>query len=354
MASLHQQWRAALAPWDERNDSMLWNLQQAKQLRTRQRRAFVVGWCCATALVFAATESYLAVFPPQDLHPYLGDQSPLRGIYVADPDLGVGFRSFDDLVADNPKTLQPRRSSIQTPSSERALFGSSFVHMQGALAEELRTHCPQQPIFILDRKETLTVRMAQARTLLEAGYRPERIVFVLMPIDCEEIGRQPIATHHVSQHGALTYTPSLPPAPLDRLTSQSRLALVAWARTGRHQGDPKFSRSKLYRTVPGHLQEDLKRSFSVLASLARRNNVSLAVVLIPAHRQVADGSRFGFQDAVGPVLTQAGVEVVDPREAFLAARDAEELYLDDGHLAPAGNRIVREELMKRWSEGGAR
>jgi hypothetical protein len=60
-------------------------------------------------------------------------------------------------------------------------FGNSFVQAEGMIAETMARLLPEMRIFALRENVLLPLRAAQARLLLEAGLRPERIFFVVPP-----------------------------------------------------------------------------------------------------------------------------------------------------------------------------
>src|SRR5262245_10016167 len=89
---------------------------------------FALGVALAVALMVALAETYLRLFPPRDLHPYLGADSPLTGFYAPDADFAVAYRSWDAFVADNSERLGPHLPLVGHPDSRPvwAFFGNSF------------------------------------------------------------------------------------------------------------------------------------------------------------------------------------------------------------------------------------
>ena len=73
--------------------------------RFQARLRFVLGSLLAFGLLTSLAESYLRLFPPKDLCPFLGDASPLRGIYKADADSGVSYISWNAFREDNAERL---------------------------------------------------------------------------------------------------------------------------------------------------------------------------------------------------------------------------------------------------------
>jgi hypothetical protein len=307
---------------------------------------FAAGGVTAAVLLLGLAEAYLQCFPPTDLHPFLGNRSPARGILVPDEHFGARYRSWDAFHHDNRKRLDaylPFQSGSGRPVW--AMFGNSFIHAPGMLADTTRAAVKDRVIFNLGRNEPLPLRMAQVELLLEHGLRPERIFFELMPIDVVPLAEQPLATIRVNAGGALGYAPDLPPSVAGDVVSHSRVALTAWCRSGLHRGGRNYRRHPLHASVPLHLLRDLEKLFSALARVAERHDVPVTVILIPPYQQTLLGQPCGFQDAVGPVLRQQGYDVLDPREAFFRHPDRPGLYIPDRHLSSAGNRLLLDELL---------
>jgi hypothetical protein len=323
----------------------------ADRLQTRSRAArwrFALGCALAVALLAALAEGFLELFPPRDLHPYLGDASPLTGIYQADDDFGVSYRSWEALRDDNAERL---RDELPFESHDDgrplwAFFGNSFVHAPGMLADTARATLPDRRVFNLGRNEPLALRLAQIKLLLENGLRPERIFVELMPVDVAGIGAQPLATTRVTARGALTYVLPHYAPPLEWLAHNTRLGLTACVRTGWQRGNPNFRTSTLYDGLGDPLLSDLRFLFANLARVAREHHVPVTVLLIPAYHQVRHGASFGFQDTLGPVFRRSGLDVFDPRAAFLAEPDPDGLFIPDRHFSDRGNRVLLTELLQ--------
>jgi hypothetical protein len=308
---------------------------------------FFGGCLCAVAVLFAVAETFLRFFPPRDLHPYLGELSPLIGPYQSDAAFGVSYRSFDDFAGENFKALKPWMP-LDAPPERRpiwAMFGSSFVHMRGMLADTARSSVSDHAIFNLGKNEPAPVRMAQIRMLLEKGFKPERIFFQIMPLDFAGLAEQPLASYFVTSRGALTYRANVPDGIMGRAIHGSRLALTAWCRMGLQKGDAVASRSRLTLTVDDGLMRDARHLFRELAHVAREHRVPLTVLLIPNYEQVWQSAPCGFQDALTPMLRELGYGVCDPREAFINHKDRAALFIPDKHFSPEGNRVLLTELL---------
>lgn len=323
--------------------------------RWLQHWRFILGCVLAALPLVVVAELYLRYFPPKDLHPYLGDDSPLTGLFRSDDEFGVAYRSWDDFVADNAVAMKPWQSG--TAGADRrpiwAFFGNSFVQADGMLADTVRAHVHDRRTFNLGRNEHLWVRFAQIKLLLDHGLSPERVFVELMPVDTAVVGEQPLATLHINDRGGLTYKTSLPGGPASWMIEHSRTALTAWVRSGRHKGNPRFNSKKLYEGAPDHLTSDLSQMFGGLARLSRHHHVPITVLLIPSYHQVVKGASWGFQDGLGEVFRSQGLDVFDPRDAFRRHPAPAQLYLPDLHLAPEGNRLLLDELLRHVRHPGS-
>jgi hypothetical protein len=310
---------------------------------------FLLGCALAVALLAGLAEAYLRLFPPGDLHPYLGEASPLTGPFVPDDDFAVQYRSWDDFAADNAEGLRDFGPLPTSPGDRPvwAFFGNSFVQAPGMLGDTARANVRGHRIFYLGKNERLEVRLAQVRLLLEHGLEPERLFVVVMPPDLLALGDQPLATYQVTARGAITYRPRLPAEPAGWLTEHSRLALTAWCRTGLQRGNSHFSRAALSHDVEEPLLGDLRHLFGNLARLTRERHFPVTIILIPGYNQVVDRAGFGFQDRLAPLFRELGHDVFDPRAAFCRQPHPADLYLPDRHLTPAGNRLLLDELLAR-------
>jgi hypothetical protein len=308
---------------------------------------FLLGWVLAATALLALAEAFLHFFPPRDLHPYLGEESPLTGLYVPDQDFGITYRSWDAFRTDYADRL-----ALYLPFHDNAdrrkvwaFFGNSFVQAPDMLADHARAGVPERKIFNLGRNEILPLRFAQVKLLLENGLEPERLFIELMPVDALPLGKQPLDSMRITSRGALTYTVRSGRGPTGWLVQHSRLALTAWVRAGR-QGNPRFNARTLYQQINPELLDDLRRLFAGLMRHAHQHNVPVTVLLLPAYHQVTKGASFGFQDTLAPMLRELGCDVFDPRDVFCRHDNAEGLFLPDKHFNDAGNRLLLVALLR--------
>lgn len=313
----------------------------------RRRVFFIYGFFLACLMGFGVAETYLRFFPPGDIHQYLGEHSPLKGVLVQDKDFGVGFASFETLRVNNPHALGSLVSFSDNQYDRTwACFGNSFVHGRGNLVDSICAYIPDRPVFKLDRAESLLVRFAQIKTLLENGFHPEKILIVLMPVDIGELGKQSLASVFVTSKGALTYKPWIPPSLIGGIIRQSRFAFTAWVRSNWHHTNSYYRASHLYDQVSDRLQNDFRSIFSSLGSLSQKHNVPVTLIFIPRSRQTRGKSGFAFQDVMVSIAQEAGLDTMDPREAFLSSQRDADLYIPDGHLSSLGNKVLIDALLQ--------
>src|SRR5262249_40576873 len=116
---------------------------------------FVLGFVLAIGLLGGPGEVYLRCFPLRDFYTYRGEKSPLAGHFIADPEFGVSYRSWEALHDDYAARLG-EWGPFQTSADDRpiwAFFGNSFVQAPGMLADTARGHLTDHRIFNLGRNE---------------------------------------------------------------------------------------------------------------------------------------------------------------------------------------------------------
>lgn len=310
---------------------------------------FAGGVLAALGLTLGPAEVFLRACPPADIDPYLGDASTLTGPFAADAELGVRYRDFEAfrLDRDHAATLArfgwPRASATPT----WALFGNSFVHASGMLADTLRASVPDRVIFQLGHNEILPVRVAQIETLLDAGLRPEHLVFEMMPIDVVPLCQHSLDDYYISKQGGITHRPEPFAGPLGSWLGQTRLGLVASARAGWQKNAYASCYRQLHDAIHPEVAKDLARLFQRLGQITRRHSVPATVLLIPACDQAIGKASFGFQDDLRPIVEAAGLLVLDPRAEFIKVARPTDLYIPrDYHLTPAGNALLAQEVRR--------
>jgi hypothetical protein len=319
----------------------------ARWLRARRLGSFAVGFLLAVGLLTSLAEGYARYFPPVDLYPFLGDASPAQGIYRADPDFRVTYKSWEAFHLDNAARL-----NLYLPFSKFApgpklwaMFGNSFIQAPGMLADHARVLVPDHCVFNLARNENLLIRLAQIKLLLEAGMQPERIFIELMPVDLAVLGEEPLSTVQVNARGALGYEPHLPGGLLGPVVRNSRLAFTAWTRTGRHKGNRAFDRRTLYKGLHPRLYADVAELFGNLSQIVQSHGVPVTILLIPSFDQVVGNASFAFQDQLAGLFHAQGYDVIDPRTPFRQYENPASLYIPDKHLSNAGNILLTNQIV---------
>ena len=311
--------------------------------RLRLLTGLVTGF--AVSILLGETITRLRL--PDDLQPFLGEASSLTGVYRPDPDLGADYRSLADFRAQYAARLK----ELEEPNRPRrvwAWFGNSFAQAPGMLADMAQKDLPEIGMFHLRRNAEMFLHVAQIRLLLDAGLKPERIILVLLPIDTVTLGRQPLRTIAVNRRGAITYRMRLPPAPFDALLRSSRLATLAWVRSGQHAGNPSFQPKRSTEFLTSSVQEDFAAILRVLGASAQKHHVPVTVLLLPNREQVFGKAGYTVQDFMCERCRLEHLDCFDARDLFVEEKDKLSLFLPDWHFTDKGNRIVLEALRSHW------
>ncbi len=289
------------------------------------------------------------ISPPADLEPFLGENSSLAGVYRPDPELGVDYRSVADFRAENNGRLrQLGRPSL--PRRTWLWFGNSFVQAPAMLGDTSQADRRDIRMFFLRKNVDLPLRVAQLKLLLDSEKNVERVIFVILPVDLIPIGRQPLSTIRVNRRGAITYEWRRSGSPLDRLISRSRLALLAWVRSGQHAGDPSFRKEQVSERLATSLKNDLGTLLHAAGDTCRRYNVHLTVVLLPNREQVLGQAHHALQDFVNEYCASERLDCFDARDIFAGVNDKTFLFIPDGHFNDRGNRLVLDALYAHCGE----
>ena len=315
--------------------------------KRRTRLRFVAGLVIGFALSILLGELITRLRLPDDLQPFLGEVSSLTGVYRPDPDLGADYRSLDDFRAHYAARLK----ELEEPSRPQrvwAWFGNSFVQAPDMLGDMAQSAVPEVRMFYLRRNAQLPLHIAHIRLLLDSGLKPARIIFVLLPIDTAALGTQPLRTMAVNSRGAITYRLRPPQPPFDALIRSSRLAMLAWVRSGRHVGNPQFKPKHVTDFVAPELGDDLGTIFRILGATCRRHHVPVTVLLLPNREQVFGKAGYALQDFVRERCRVEGMDCFDLRDLFVQEKDKLSLFLPDWHFTTKANRIVLAALLGHW------
>jgi hypothetical protein len=95
---------------------------------------------------------------------------------------------------------------------------------------------------------------------------------------------------------------------------------------------------------------------SLLGRLRRvtaRYDVPVTILLIPNYEQITRGAEYAFQDEIGRLATQLGLDVLDVRGPFRGHPDRPALFVADRHFSSVGNRLLLAELVDHLHAVGA-
>lgn len=309
----------------------------------------VAGLIAGFAAPIVLGEAFLRARPPSDIHLYLED-APTSGPYRSDAVLGVDYRSysaFEEIYDSRLRELL----ALQTQPTW-LFFGSSFVQAPGMLGDTMQALRPGHRMFYLRRNEPPHVRVAQARQLVRNGLRPERVFFVLLPLDISTYGTTPLNWIKANANGAVTHRMRLPPAPVDRVVANSLFALTGWVRSGRHRANPDFRAGHVRAGLSPQLQSDWRQLLEALGEMSRAYAVPVTLVLVPDREQILAGEARLPQDILAQIGRGAGLDVLDVGPAFLSAERKQTLFLPDWHFSAEGNRILAGALLEHVSKPG--
>jgi hypothetical protein len=312
--------------------------------------SFGVGAVAALSVVLLIGEGYARLAPPKDVRAHFSSGGPKVGIYRPDPQLGADYRSFEELRKENAARLA-ELGPLDAPRPTWLFFGNSFVQARGMMADTARRMRPDHRIFNLGRNVEMPLRAAQARHLLAAGLRPERMFFVLLPLDLTHIGKRPLSFIDVTPDGAITSRLRWPDPPWTNLATGSRLASIAWLRSGRSDGDPSFNRHKVADAPSARVRDDLARIIDHLAATSRHYGVPMTVIAVPNREQVFGRADFGFQATLAELSRVAGFDFYDARGALLGVEDTRALFLPDWHFNERGNTLLMQGLLAHLESG---
>jgi hypothetical protein len=316
-----------------------------------QKLRLSLGFFLGLSLLLAGGEFYARTWSPADVLEYLGEQSPLTGPYRPDPVLGADYASFEALRLSNAQRLG-ELGPLHSPQPTWLWFGNSFVQAPGMLGDMAAVSLPGVRMFYLKRNEPLHLRIAQARTLLGAGLKPDRIFFVVLPIDVTGYARRPLDSIVVTTKGAITYDIGNPPAPIDRLVSHSLLARTAWVREG--GTNRAIPQPDVTASIPSSLASQLSVLMDVLMETATRFDVPVTLVLLPNREQVFGTAGFALQDLLTNIAVSKGFDLFDARGVFDRQNDKMKLFLPDWHFTTLANRDIFDALLSHLTSKGIR
>ena len=324
-------------------------------LRHRYRILFylkiLAGFFCGLGMLLAGGEIYARYNPPADLQLYLGDRSPLSGHFKPDSLLGVDYVDFAAFERDYHERLK-ELGPLSSPRVTYAWFGNSFVQATGMLGDTAQNAFPETRMLFLRRNETLPLRIAQLRLLLEQGLRPKRIFFVLLPIDLQGWDKKPLASYFVNRTGALTFKITSASGAFSKAIESSDLIRLAWIRIGGHIYESMTGQSTTNNRLTSQTAEDLTAMFRCISDLSKLYNSPVTILILPNREQIFGKQGFELQDSVTRIAISTNLDVFDARSVFSGFADPKNLFLPDWHFNAEGNRIVFHALLEHLRQIG--
>jgi hypothetical protein len=326
------------------------SLSDAIRAGSKDRFRFVIGVLIGLCVPMIFGEAYVRLRPPADIQEYLGDESPLKGIYRPDPVLGADYRSIDDYHPTEAPPFAEIRP-LNVPQTW-LFFGNSFAFGMSVTAKkEMPSH---RILFFREAKDRLHLRVAEARMLLENGLKPERMIFTLISGEIAAYVNLPLSSVYVNRGGAITYRVRMPPAPWNQVLIHSRLALMAWVRSGLYQANPGFRPWHITEIVPEIAVDDFRRLFGVLGELSREHGIPVTVIIFPDRRQIlSNNSKFTMQKMIIELGKESGLDVYDPSPLLLRYPDKKALYVPDWHYTELGYKMILADLLNHLEQMSA-
>jgi hypothetical protein len=319
-------------------------------MNIRQSFILAAGLVLGLAVPLLLAEIYLRAYPPTDILPFLGDESPLTGSFRPDPVLGADYVSYESFQASHAAPLAALGPLDDPRRPIWAFFGNSFIRAPGMLADTAKAALPDRRIFFLREARPIYLYVAQLRLLLRQGMRPERVFFGFMTEDLTPDIENPLALSRivVNRHGAITYAPQ-PDLPSTAFAvTHSRLALVSWVRSKRYRY------SDAMKFVSPVVEDDIGRITAALGAIQREFQVPVTLILIPNRTQLFGQAGYAVQNRLIELCRQQTVDVFDARSIFADAPDKPGLLLSDAHFNPRGNKLLLSGLLDHLRHIGMR
>jgi hypothetical protein len=282
------------------------------------------------------------------LQPFLGEASPLSGIYRSDPDLGVDYRSVADFRAQYRDRLEQLEQGGRPQTW--AWFGNSFVQAAGMLGDMAQSDRSDVRMFYLRGNAPLFVQVAQLRLLLQSGLKADRVIVVLVPLDAVALARHPLTTISANQRGAIVYRSPAAPAPFQPLLHSSRLALLGWIRGGKERANPSSQSRLITEDPPACAKVDLQRLFGVIGNVCRKHSISATILLLPNREQILGRAGHALQDFERECCRANAIDCLDALDLFADENNKLSLFLPDWHFTGKANRLILDALYRHWDE----
>lgn len=299
------------------------------------------GVIAGLTLPLALGEAFARLRPPANIHEFLGDDSPWRGDFVADPKQVIRYTSdgFHSLYDRIPLSNIPKAVDRPTWIYSGVSFGWGIWNA----TEQLKL--PRRILYMHQINDRLHMRIAHARRLFEYGIKVDRIVFVLIPLEIARYAETPLASIYVNKNGAITQRVREPVAPFNWIIAHSRLALLGYIRARLHVWLPFFRLNSISENFPPIVQSDFRFMLGQMAELQKQYGVRITIAVLPERRQVLnDNSNYAMQNAFRALGKEAGIDIYDPVGLLRDQPDRRSLFLPDWHYTDAGYDLVARDL----------
>ncbi|MBY0533031.1 MAG: hypothetical protein K2P86_13765 [Xanthobacteraceae bacterium] len=311
------------------------------------RRVKRTGWIVAAGVLaglivpLVLGETFARLRPPANTHEFLGDASPWRGDFTADPKQIVRYNadsiySTHDLV---PLSTIPKTADRPTWLYSGVSFGWGIWNQTDQMK------LPRRVLYMHQINDRLHMRIAHARRILEYGIKLDRIVFVLIPLEIARYTETPLASIYVNNKGAITQRVRPAPPPFDWVLDHSRLALLGYIRARLHTWLPYFRLSTITENFPPIVENDFRFMLGQMAELQKQFGVKITVAVLPDRRQVLnDNSNYAMQNAFRAIGKETGIDIYDPVQLLRSRPDRRAQFLPDWHYTPEGYAFVARDL----------
>lgn len=307
---------------------------------------FTIGLLMGLGGMLLLGEAFVRLAPPPDLQAYLPETSQAAGPFVADPALGIAYKSFQSFVDDN----RARVAELDQTRGDKPvwmLFGNSFVQAPGMLGDTAMAALPDKHIYYLRRNELLQVRVAQLRELAKSGMRPENVLFIVLPVDLLGLAENPPSLSTATPAGGFARRlplKALGYGPFDH----SRLVLIAKIRAGWGKLVPGFRARQVMEPLAPEIAQELGHVFEEIGALAKMWPLKVTIVYIPNREQIMGDAARSPQAAFEAAARNAGLRFLDTSAVFLAEQQRAGLLIPDGHLSARGNKLLLSAILEDW------
>jgi hypothetical protein len=303
----------------------------------------LLGLLFSSSCLIVLAEFGLQVAPPASLKKY--EENEAKGSFVADAEIGLRYRDFAELQQSYDQRFKELGWPLPATRPIWAMFGNSFVQAGGMLADTANREQPDHLTFHLARNESLPIRIAQIEILLQNGFRPERIFFVLLPIELLPFIDNSLDQLRIGSNGAIFYAMRKPSSVLGELLESSRLLQLAWLRMKLHQAEPFYSPTQIPQGMTEGMKGDFDRLFQRLGKIESEFRIPITIVLIPSHEMIIGKAPMISLEQLQQLASKHLPDVVMVRDVFVNYPNKAELFIPDKHFSETGNHLLLQSLI---------